>query len=193
MAIVNADADAPVADMSSMSAAEKMDRLWSGEAPSTAWTDSAAMTPPPTECATAGADIHDGENNDNDDNDDSGRGADSNRALHAINNTVALKPATTPSDDASTHWLVVEKNGYFGLHNPQAGTYLGHDGHQGIKAAARALDAWEMLTPRLHPDGGYQILFPFYWHTLMVLCVGEDGAGVVRRDHGTTLWEFVAV
>lgn len=92
-----------------------------------------------------------------------------------------------------THWLCVKQDGYFGFHNPQTGRYLGHDGKTGISTRVFHLKDWELWTPRQHPEGGYELLSPYYSHTLMVLCVDQDGSTLVRRRHGTTLWEFVRV
>lgn len=92
-----------------------------------------------------------------------------------------------------THWLCVRQDGYFGFQNPQTGRYLGHDGKAGMRTQVSQLKAWELWTPRQHPDGGYELLSPYYSHTLMCLCVDEDGTTLVRRRHGTTLWEFVRV
>lgn len=92
-----------------------------------------------------------------------------------------------------THWLCVKQNGYFGFQNPQTGRYLGHDGKGGIVAWVPHLKDWELWTTRGYPEGGYEMLSPFYSHMLMILCVHEDGKTLVRRRHGTTLWEFVRV
>lgn len=92
-----------------------------------------------------------------------------------------------------THWHCVKQDGYFGFENPKTGKYLGHDGKDAICASVPHLKDWELWTPRGHPDGGFEMLSPYYSHTLMVLCVHEDGNTLVRRRHGTTLWEFVRV
>ncbi|KAI8235598.1 hypothetical protein K4K53_004694 [Colletotrichum sp. SAR 10_77] len=110
-----------------------------------------------------------------------------------VNDLVVIKDAEDAHNDPATHWLCVEKNGYFGFQNPQSGRYIGHDGGDYVYAKAMGLDGWEYLTPREHPEGGYQLLSPFYWHTLKMLCVDEDQKTVVRRNHGTTLWEFVRI
>ncbi|KAH8749356.1 hypothetical protein F5883DRAFT_581325 [Diaporthe sp. PMI_573] len=92
-----------------------------------------------------------------------------------------------------THWLCVRQNGYFGFQNPQTGRYLGHNGKTGICTWEFHLKDWELWTPTQHPEGGYELLSPYYSHALMILCVDEDGSTLVRRWHGTTLWEFVRV
>ncbi|KAL2273543.1 hypothetical protein FJTKL_04445 [Diaporthe vaccinii] len=68
-----------------------------------------------------------------------------------------------------SHWLCVKQNGYFGFQNPQTGRYLGHDGKTGIRTWVFHLKDWELWTPRQHPEGGYELLSPYYSHTLMVL------------------------
>lgn len=96
-------------------------------------------------------------------------------------------------EDVNIHWHCVERSGYFAFFNTKFGVYMGHNGNDHIQASARSLDAWELITPRRHPEGGYQLLSPHWWHTLMVIVVAEDGKTLVRRSHGTTLWEFVKV
>lgn len=107
------------------------------------------------------------------------------------------RPALVTVDDTArgprTFWYCVEKNGYYGFQNPATGHFLGHDGNSGMRTEAFELNEWELWTPRQHPEGGYQLLSPFWSHTLMVLCAAEDGRELVRRTHGTTLWEFVRV
>ncbi|KZL68368.1 major facilitator superfamily transporter multidrug resistance [Colletotrichum incanum] len=92
----------------------------------------------------------------------------------------------------STLWHCVEKNGYFGFQNPRSGRYIGHDSATGIRTRAE-MSGWELWTPRQHPEGGYQLLSPLWSDALMVLCVAEDGIGLARRSHSTTLWEFIRV
>lgn len=118
----------------------------------------------------------------------------SGRAITLVGDKVKLLgPKNTSHLD--THWHCVKQNGYFGFFNPQTGRYLGHKGPpEGVIHAAWChLKEWELWTPREHRDGGYELLSPFYSHTLMVLVVGEGGDNLVRRRHGTTLWEFVRV
>ncbi|KAH8760435.1 hypothetical protein F5883DRAFT_500695 [Diaporthe sp. PMI_573] len=98
-----------------------------------------------------------------------------------------------PTGHSGTHWLCVRQNGYFGFQNTLTGKYLGHDGDCGMRTSAPHLKEWELWTPRQHPEGGYELLSPLWAHTLMVLCVDRDGSTLVRRHHGTTLWEFVRV
>lgn len=96
-------------------------------------------------------------------------------------------------EDVNIQWLCVERQGYFGFFNTKSGVYLGHNSKETIQASATAFEDWEVVTPRHHPDGGYQLLSPLWWHTLMVIVVAEDGKSLVRRPHGTTLWEFIKV
>ncbi|KAI7775302.1 kinase-like protein [Diaporthe eres] len=73
-----------------------------------------------------------------------------------------------------SHWLCVKQNGYFGFQNPQTGRYLGHDGKTGIRTWVFHLKDWELWTPRQHPEGGYELLSPYYSHTLMVLTARSE-------------------
>ncbi|KAK1995237.1 hypothetical protein LX36DRAFT_692715 [Colletotrichum falcatum] len=106
----------------------------------------------------------------------------SRRAIAAMGDRpVLLHPKG--DDDPSTLWLCVEKDGYFGFQNPTSGS------EHAIQTATHLL-GWEMWTPRLHIEGGYQILSPAWedggWE-MLVLCVAEDGEHLVRRNYGTTL------
>ncbi|EFQ32268.1 hypothetical protein CGRA01v4_11129 [Colletotrichum graminicola] len=92
----------------------------------------------------------------------------------------------------STLWYCVEKNGYYGFQNPRSGRYIGHDSETGIRTGAE-MRGWELWTPRQHPEGGYQLLSPWWSDALMVLCVANDGIGLARRGHGTTTWDFIRV
>lgn len=89
------------------------------------------------------------------------------------------------------------KNGFFGFQNPSSGRFLGHDGEEGVRSGVGAwafhLKEWEFWTPRQHPEGGYQVLWLLPPDELMVLCVEEDGKQLVRRTHGSQLWEFFRV
>lgn len=114
------------------------------------------------------------------------------RAITLSNNTITIQDLT-PSSNPSNKWHCVESNGYFGFLHPATGRYLGHDGKSHVHALADKMQAWECMTPRKHPEGGYQLLVPFWWETLRVISVAEDGESLVTRQHGTTLWEFVKV
>ncbi|KAK7702444.1 hypothetical protein SLS64_009736 [Diaporthe eres] len=116
----------------------------------------------------------------------------SGRAITLVGDQPKLQSLRDTSH-LDTHWLCVKQDGYFGFQNPHTGRYLGHDGKTGIRTLASHLKDWELWTPRQHPEGGYELLSPYYSHTLMVLCIDEDGSTLVRRRHGTTLWEFVRV
>lgn len=114
------------------------------------------------------------------------------KAITILEDTPALLDRKNPNDPRSW-WLCVEKDGYYGFQNPSSGRFLGHDGSSGMKTSAMRLNKWELWTPRHYPEGGYQIMSPFYSATLMVLCVAEDGKALARRTHGTTVWEFVRI
>ncbi|KAJ3958508.1 hypothetical protein N0V92_004926 [Colletotrichum tropicale] len=116
-----------------------------------------------------------------------------NRAITLANDQIVIKDIEDTAKITVTQWLCVEKNGYFGFQHPPSGRYMGHDGNKDLRAKATELNNWELFTPREHPEGGYQLLSPYWSQALMVLCVDEDRKTVVRRNHGTTLWEFIKV
>lgn len=116
----------------------------------------------------------------------------SGKAITLIGDQVRLRNLRYPRL-LGTHWLCIKQVGYFGFQNPKTGGYLGHDGGSGIHTSALGLKEWELWTPREHPDGGYELLPPYWTHTLMVLAVHGDMSTLTRRHHGTTLWEFVKV
>ncbi|TDZ71610.1 hypothetical protein CTRI78_v001877 [Colletotrichum trifolii] len=111
------------------------------------------------------------------------------RAMTLIDGELAIRDATGP-DDPNTHWFCVEKNGCFGLMNPDTGRYLGNDGGTHVRAWSHEMGEWEYLTMRKHPSGGYQILSPAEENKLKVMCVAQNRTVLCRRDHGTTLWVF---
>lgn len=116
----------------------------------------------------------------------------SDRAITLSEDGLCLQELSQ-SQNANNRWLCVEKNGYFGLYNAKTGVYLGHDSASTMQACAHSLDEWELITPRLHPEGGYQLLMPFWAHTLMMITVEDDGKRLARRQHGLTTWEFIKV
>jgi len=96
---------------------------------------------------------------------------------------------------ADMEWLCVEKNGYFGLQNPKSGRYIGHNGNhsEALQASATVLNAWECITARDQPGGGYKLLMPHWLASLKTVVIAEDGKTLVRRDHGDTLWDFIMI
>ncbi|KAK4062960.1 hypothetical protein Trihar35433_8755 [Trichoderma harzianum] len=90
-------------------------------------------------------------------------------------------------------WLCVEKNGYFGFVNIHSGRFMGHNNQEKLHSATFQHEAWEFMTVRKHPDGGYELLMPHWWHTLKKVCVLPGSDDVVLRQHVTTLWQFVKV
>ncbi|KAK7955745.1 uncharacterized protein PG986_004967 [Apiospora aurea] len=99
-------------------------------------------------------------------------------------------PHDTYLAGTNTQWLCVESNNHFGFQNPQTGCYLGHDGKERMHAAATSLRGWEFIAARPHPKGGYQLLSPYWSNYMKLFVVGDDGKSLVRRMHGTTLFEF---
>ncbi|KAK7918092.1 hypothetical protein PG985_009966 [Apiospora marii] len=105
----------------------------------------------------------------------------------------AAASSTTDNSNTTTmnfRWLCVESNNHFAFQNPQTGLYLGHDGQDRMQARIGKVNDWEHIIARPHPDGGYQLLSKYWWHTLKIIVVGEDGKSLVRRMHGTTRFEF---
>ncbi|CAK1364844.1 unnamed protein product [Cercospora beticola] len=90
-------------------------------------------------------------------------------------------------------WLCVQRNNFMGFMNKQSRCFLGHDGKGScstVHAQVKGMGNWECFVPRPLPDGGYQILSPF-WHTYMRLVVVVDEEGRVERsEHGDTAWIF---
>lgn len=94
---------------------------------------------------------------------------------------------------ANKHWQCVDNNNYIGFYNPKARVYMGHDGGDGIRASAVVLKGWELMTPRHHPSGGYQLLMPTWSNTMMMVTAEVDGGRVMKTRHGTTQWLFARV
>ncbi|EFR04878.1 hypothetical protein MGYG_07879 [Nannizzia gypsea CBS 118893] len=116
----------------------------------------------------------------------------SNRAITYTNQTVFLQDFRE-GHISTKSWHCIHFNNYFAFYNPVSGRYIGHDGSSIICAKAIAANGYECITAKQHPNGGYQLLMPYYAHALNVMTIGEDGRSLVRREHGTTLWEFVKV
>ena len=116
----------------------------------------------------------------------------SGRAIAVIEGKLCLYDYSE-REEINIKWQCVERNGYFAFLNTKLGVYLGHNGGETCQASATTLDAWEYVTPRKHPDGGYQLLTPHWWNKLLLIEVAEDGNTLVRRSHGTTVWEFIKV
>ncbi|KAF4785816.1 hypothetical protein HER10_EVM0010216 [Colletotrichum scovillei] len=95
--------------------------------------------------------------------------------------------------DPATMWYCVEKQGYFGFLNKSWGKFIGHNSKSDVGVWAGEMREWESWVPRQHPDGGYQLLSPYWTHTMMQLCVCPDRINLCRRSHGPTLWEFMQV
>lgn len=95
-----------------------------------------------------------------------------------------------PTAAASSQWLCVEGNNHIGFQNPQTGCYLGHDNDDRMAATAPFFRDCEYIIARPHPKGGYQLLSQVKLETLKLYAIGGDGKSLVRRMHGTTLFEF---
>ncbi|KAK0742967.1 hypothetical protein B0T18DRAFT_414142 [Schizothecium vesticola] len=94
---------------------------------------------------------------------------------------------------ADHSWLCVESGGYLGLLNSKTGRYIGHNGEGVMQASVTKFGAWECITTRDQPGGGYKLLVPHWWYSLKTVVVAEDGKTLVTRDHGNTLWDFIQV
>jgi hypothetical protein len=94
---------------------------------------------------------------------------------------------------ADHSWLCIESEGYLALLNPKTGRYIGHNGEGVMQASATKFGAWECITTRDQPGGGYKLLVPHWWRSLRTVVVAEDGKTLVTRDHGDTLWDFIQV
>jgi hypothetical protein len=119
-------------------------------------------------------------------------------SLHPSSDLVVvnhISPLQSPDarNAGSSHWHCVERNGYFGFRNVRSGMYLGHDNGGRVRATAERLQAWEMFTPRRHPDGGYQLLSPHWADGLWVVGVEAGTGNVVREQRGGAVWEFRVV
>lgn len=116
----------------------------------------------------------------------------SSRAITLTDDGLCLQSI---SDDrnANNCWRCVESNGYFAFYNAKAGVYLGHNSQETMRASATSVKEWELMVPRRHPDGGYQLLMPHWLHTMMILTAVEGGRKLMRTQHGETRWEFVKV
>jgi hypothetical protein len=121
----------------------------------------------------------------------SGRVITHSRGIVTLQDVDADSSAT--DGQVSNRWLCVERNGYFGLHDPKSGRYVGHNNNYGMVANATEFNDWESIVPRAHPDGGFQLLVPHWWHSLRTVVVGEDGRSLVTRPHGETIWTFLKV
>ncbi|KAK7928809.1 hypothetical protein PG985_005807 [Apiospora marii] len=87
-------------------------------------------------------------------------------------------------------WLCVESNNHMGFQNLHSGCHLGHDGNEKMQARTEKMKDWEHIIARPHPQGGYQLLSKYWWHSLKVIVVGGDGKSLIRQMHGNTFFEF---
>jgi hypothetical protein len=117
----------------------------------------------------------------------------SGKAIAAINNGGLRLQDVHAAERAEIQWLCIEEKGYFGLMNSKSGKYIGHDGNGSMQALVGQFNAWECITTRDLPSGGYKLLVPHWWNTLRTVVVAEDGRKLVIRDHGDTLWDFIEV
>ncbi|KAL7817906.1 hypothetical protein V8C44DRAFT_207825 [Trichoderma aethiopicum] len=95
-------------------------------------------------------------------------------------------------DDLQLHtWVCVEKEGYFGFFNTHTGRFIGHGNDGWMHSTAKNHRGWELITVRRHPEGGYELLMPYWSHTLKKVRVFDGSKTVVLKRYGTTRWQFV--
>ncbi|KAM3416376.1 hypothetical protein BST61_g7975 [Cercospora zeina] len=117
----------------------------------------------------------------------------------ALTHTAGGLRVTSMEDDGPNlrnTWLCVPRNNYMGFMNKQSRCFLGHDGGEGrsrVHAIADKMSDWESFVPRLLPDGGYQILSPFWHNYMRLVVVADQDGGVERAEHGDTAWVFEEV
>lgn len=115
------------------------------------------------------------------------------QAITLLDGHLSMQDAIDFIGQDSNRWMCVEQNGYFGFYNKSTMTYLGHDNKGNVTASARKLAGWELITPRRHPNGGYQLLSPHWAETLHSFNVAGGTGKLVRVPHGDTIWEFETV
>lgn len=98
-----------------------------------------------------------------------------------------------PKAAANGRWYCVESNNYLGFQDPQTSRYLGHNIHDNVMATARSIGDWEHVIVRPHPNGGFQLMSKYWISSLMLLTIDADGKSLVRRMHGSTLFDFKKV
>ena len=97
---------------------------------------------------------------------------------------------TKHGHDASNRWLCVEKGTYFGFYNERSGIFIGHDGKGNMRATAQALWDWELLSPKHHHEGGYELQSPHWFYWKRTVNDAEDGTRLRRTEYGHSLWVF---
>ncbi|KAL6874787.1 hypothetical protein J3F83DRAFT_728675 [Trichoderma novae-zelandiae] len=90
-------------------------------------------------------------------------------------------------------WSCVENDGYFGFSNTQTGKFIGHKNDGLLHSTASHHRDWELMTARRHPEGGYELLMPYWSHTLKKVRVLDGSRTLLVKRDGTTLWQFVKV
>jgi hypothetical protein len=116
-------------------------------------------------------------------------------AITLLRGSVPRLHAIADAGDSTNNnrWQCVEFNGHFAFYNGRTMRYLGHDGSGNVVAIAKRIDNWELIIPRRHPEGGYQLLSPHWMSALYSINVLDDTDMLARTRHGNTLWEFKVV
>ncbi|KAK4238615.1 hypothetical protein C8A03DRAFT_14954 [Achaetomium macrosporum] len=120
----------------------------------------------------------------------------SGRAITQINGELQLE--VNASRRGNFYWVCFERGGWLGFYNTASGNYMGHNGGTGkLQAEVRQIRGYEYLCcfcVRRHPAGGYLLLS---MHTgawnLEPVAIDQDGIGLVVREYGGAVWEFVKI
>lgn len=118
----------------------------------------------------------------------------SGQEITAWNGQIYLTKLSAANADAA-HWLCVEADGYFGLFNKRANSYISfHGGHDKRSlVSAPEFREKELFLPRRHPGGGYQLLAPVGDNVLRQVATLSNSNTLVTRQHAGAIWEFILV
>ncbi|EWZ28108.1 hypothetical protein FOZG_18175 [Fusarium oxysporum Fo47] len=119
-----------------------------------------------------------------------------NRALMCCGGNLRLE--TINLEDPQRHipkyaqWECKERGEFRGFRNVAKGTFLGHDIWWDFYAKGYHHKGWEDFT-LYHQEGGLYWIQTLDWWTQRQVSARQDGNGLLRQDHGGTLWEFVKI
>ncbi|KAM3071799.1 hypothetical protein ACMFMG_009657 [Clarireedia jacksonii] len=107
----------------------------------------------------------------------------SHRFIKLIDGILQLE--NTATAESGSHWICIEKEGWFGFRNAVSGMCMGHDGGGKFCCKAAHHKDWEWFFPRAHPDGGFWLM-TLHWSTWKVMGVGENGKELIEvKGNGT--------
>lgn len=117
----------------------------------------------------------------------------SGRVITTWAGQVSMKKLSSSAQ--TTHWLCVEADGYFGFFNKSTNSYLSfHGGHDKKRLnLAPEFRKKELVLPRRHPGGGYQLLAPVGDNALGQVATLSDSEILITRQHAGGIWEFILV